>query len=456
MIRMWRLSEGGEDNLGLACTNEGLVLGRTPLIERRDRSFVVRDRAEIEILLSRAYRKNIAPDRLMSGLATVAAALNANDPCLACIAAVHLRLPDLPDRSARDGMEAEDCLIKSVDWNPALHPRAGTPPNPGWFAPTEGAGDESPAMQTGQNDNPAERSGSRASGDESSSVRVAQNDDPTRRSDASPSVGDDWVRLPAGPQRIDELADFVEWIANAKPEDEQAIRAEIRRYFYDAGDQGSANALNSALTVFLRPGITREDRQRILNSLDVFTRADPREFAQNRDWATGAALLGSGLPPIGAGETAAAEGATAEGAAAEAKPGAITSAAEAWKRGWAARGQYFDQLLRDGSLPPGFRTIDNFTNGSAISIKSIDLNAATYQDGMRLTYKLNKYVDDVSEYDGGEWANKTVSADEIMERAVNLVIPKGSMTDVQRNAIEAVQARANALDRPVRLVITEL
>ena len=39
MIRMWRLSEGGEDNLGLACTNEGLVLGRTPLIERRGSSF---------------------------------------------------------------------------------------------------------------------------------------------------------------------------------------------------------------------------------------------------------------------------------------------------------------------------------------------------------------------------------------------------------------------------------
>ena len=79
MIRMWRLSEGGEDNLGLACTNEGLVLGRTPLIERRDHRFVVRDRGEIEALLSRAYRKNIAADRLMPGLATVAAALNAND-----------------------------------------------------------------------------------------------------------------------------------------------------------------------------------------------------------------------------------------------------------------------------------------------------------------------------------------------------------------------------------------
>ena len=58
MIWMWCLSEGGEDNLGPACTNEGLVLGRTPLIERRDRRFVVRDRAEIEALLSRPRSSN--------------------------------------------------------------------------------------------------------------------------------------------------------------------------------------------------------------------------------------------------------------------------------------------------------------------------------------------------------------------------------------------------------------
>ncbi len=79
----------------------------------------------------------------MPRLGTVASALNANDPCLACIAAVHLRLPDLADRTARDDMEAEDCLIKSGDWNPTLHPRTGTPPNPGWFAPTGGSGNES-------------------------------------------------------------------------------------------------------------------------------------------------------------------------------------------------------------------------------------------------------------------------------------------------------------------------
>jgi hypothetical protein len=47
-------------------------------------------------------------------------------------------------------MESEDSLIKCAlgkagtgDWNPALHPRTGTPPNPGWFAPTSDGEDSS-------------------------------------------------------------------------------------------------------------------------------------------------------------------------------------------------------------------------------------------------------------------------------------------------------------------------
>jgi hypothetical protein len=53
---VWRLSEPGDGNLGLACTEQGLLLGRTPLIERRNGRFAVRERSEIERLLSRAYR----------------------------------------------------------------------------------------------------------------------------------------------------------------------------------------------------------------------------------------------------------------------------------------------------------------------------------------------------------------------------------------------------------------
>jgi hypothetical protein len=422
--KIWRLSENiGDDNLGLACTEQGLVLGRTLLIERRDGRFVVREQSELECLFSLAYGREATAQRLMPGLATVASALNADDQALARIAAVHLRIPDLPDQAARDAMEAMDVLIKYArdegggDWNPALHPRAGTPPNPGWFAPTGGASSES------------------------FSTRTAQNDNPTHHSDASSNAGDNWVRLRPGPQRIDELADFIEWIANAKPDDEQAIRAEIKRYFYDVGDQGSAAALNSALTVLLRPGITQDDRQRILDhQLDAFTRADPGTYAQTRDWATGAALLAGGVPPVAAGETAAAE-----------------QASEAWTYGWARRGQYFDQLLRDGSLPVLFRTIDNFTDGIATSIKSIDLNAATYQDAARLTYRLNEYVDKLGDYEGGNLLVTIVELPDISDRVLNLVVPKGAMTEVQRAAIEAARARALiANPYPVKIIITPL
>lgn len=418
------MSEGGDNNLGLTFTFDGLLLGRTALVERRDNKFVVREQSEIALLLAKAYKDNIAIDRLMSGLAVVASALNADDLCLARIAAVHLRLPDLANEILRDSLEAADTFIKYGDWNPALHPRTGTPPNPGWFAPTGGEGNNSAPFRT------------------------AQNDDPNRRADNSPAPADNWVRLPSGPKRIDELADFVEWLANATSSDEQTIRAEIKRYFYDAGDQGSAAALNSALSVVLRPGISQQDRQSILNSLDVYTRADPKEYATTRDWTTGAAILAGTLPPGVAGEAA-------SNAAASAEAAANVSPAEAWKWGWARRGLYFDNALRDGSLPPNFPMIDNFTNGIAASIKSIDLNAATYQDAARLTNRLNRYIDDLSDYDGGRYAAKSVLPEEITARELSLAIPKGSVTEIQRAAIDAVESRAGALSRPVKLKITE-
>ncbi|HLJ42792.1 MAG TPA: hypothetical protein VKT12_01140, partial [Candidatus Binataceae bacterium] len=165
-IQFWRLSEASDDNLGLACTADGLLLGRTWLIERRDERFVAREQHEIKRLFGRAYADASAAERIMSGLGTVAAALNADDRCLACIAAVHLRIPDLPDLSARDSMEVEDALIKyaraeepDAECDPAKHPRTGTPPNPGWFAPSDGANNEAP-------------------------VRLAENEDPNKVTDA--------------------------------------------------------------------------------------------------------------------------------------------------------------------------------------------------------------------------------------------------------------------------------
>ena len=250
-------------------------------------------------------------DPLMRGLAAVASALNANDPGLAHIAAVHLRIPDLPGHDARDRMETADVLIKyardeggSSDWNPALHPRAGTPPNPGWFAPTN-------------------------RGTAESSIRAAQNTDPTLRSDA-PLSADDWVRLPPPRYRgqyIDELHDFVEWVANAKPEDERAIRAEIKRYYFDVGDIFGGQAVHRYLSDALEAGNNKQWRQEIVNDLAVYARTDPAEMGQLRLFGAGGVLAFPGaavraiVPQLSEEAGVAARGAVAaEDAAAVATP----------------------------------------------------------------------------------------------------------------------------------------
>ena len=399
----------------------------------------MRAQHDIERLFGRAYADASEVERIMSGLGTVATALNANDRCLACIAAVHLRIPDLPDLSARDRMEGEDTLIKYArgeepdsEWDPTKHPRTGTAPNPGWFASTDGESHESPP------------------------VRTTANEDPNRRTDAPPAFHDDWVHLRPGPKRIDELADFVEWIANARPEDEQAIRAEIKRYFCDVGDQSSCNALNAHLTALLKPGITRENRQRLLDHMDFYTRVDPAEAVRVRDWITAGALAIGGVPPIAAGERAAAE-AAAQGAGAEVGAAATTRAAadaEAWNSGWAARGRYFENRL-GRTLHPNFPTIDKIPDGIATSIKSIDLNAKTYQVPNSLRNRLNNYVDEVEGFKGDRWGGDEVKEIDIKSRAVSIAIPKGSMTEEQRALFEEARERARKLPRPVDIIVTE-
>jgi hypothetical protein len=166
-------------------------------------------------------------DGLISGLATLASALNANNGCLARIAAVHLKIPDLPNHAAREAMEAEDSLIKYAqdeaggsDWNPALHPRTGTPPNPGWFAPTD-------------------------SGHDSSGLRVAENQFGSRLIDAAPATdgagskpapGDD-VNRPAAtdpPDSIDQPRSDSFW-SNASSAVRDWLQQPIPEYDLDTG-----------------------------------------------------------------------------------------------------------------------------------------------------------------------------------------------------------------------------
>lgn len=415
--KIWRLGEESDDNLGLACTDQGLLLGGTALIERREGRFVVRESNEVERLLSRGYGTSFAAGRVMTALATVAAALNANDQGLARIAAVHLRIPDLPNRAAREAMAALDVLIKYARdegsgeaWNPALHPRAGTPPNPGWFAPAGGG---------------------------SSSTRLAENEGANQSSDATSSPGDNWVRLRLGPTRVDELADFAEWLANATPEDEKDIRAEIKRYYADVGWQSAAHDLNAKLSVVLRPGVTRQTRQSILDSIDVYTRVDPAEYVGVRDALDAASLAAAGLL----------------GAPRGPSPGGPSPV---WKLGWAARGRAINKEYGDPTFPDNYPIIDKNPNGVATSVKSIDLTAKTYQKEASLTYRLNQYVADVQEFEGANWGTVKISKADINSRAVQLIVPEGSLNKTNQTLIGGVRARAmKDTDRPVDIIVTE-
>jgi hypothetical protein len=110
-LRLWRLSEAGPDGLGLYCCENGLFLAGTPLIEWCGIHYHARPPGEVERLLSCAYSTEFKADHVVQGLARMASALATKNPCLAQVAAVQLRLPDLPDRLARAALQAEDLRI---------------------------------------------------------------------------------------------------------------------------------------------------------------------------------------------------------------------------------------------------------------------------------------------------------------------------------------------------------
>jgi hypothetical protein len=423
--QFWRLSDQ-KRGLGLHCAVDGLFLAGTPLLERQTTGFTARRQGDLETVLSRGYGFPVSLDRVMSGLSTVASALTAGDLCRAHIAAVHLRIPDLPDAFARLDIQIEDVALKidriarttaAGDWNPAgsgwdtdKHPRAGTAPNPGWFAPTDGG-----------------------SGDDSVG--------PTLVSDTL--GGDGRFHLPTE-ERNDEIGDLLEWIANAKPEDVPGINSEIDRLFYQVGDFQDGNALHHALaTVLAHPDDAT--RQKVLDDYEPIThRDDPSKGADLITDMTVDALLGPASRFLKPGTEAAV---TTEEAATATSAKATEAASEFWNLGWAARGQKIEdavtadmQGIRTGASYPVIDFLGE--DGTATSIKSIDLNGATYQEATRLTYRINDYVRKLANFDGANYGKTAITAEDITNRVLHVVVPKGSVTDVQKEAIDAAINRA--------------
>jgi hypothetical protein len=131
----------------VSCDERGAFLGLIPLLRQlRDGAgrdvWTSRSDAELNRALSAGYGLPVDIASKSGGLAAIVAALNRGDLAVAQIAAIHLRLPELPLLTKHIGSaKSMETLaarlhrsgILKLDWDPTQHPRAGSAPNPGWF-----------------------------------------------------------------------------------------------------------------------------------------------------------------------------------------------------------------------------------------------------------------------------------------------------------------------------------
>ena len=149
-MRTFRLRAGRVE-----CDADGLRVGGARLLDLVGASSDFRNwrplaQPEIDRVLTRAYDAGICADSKRRGLAVVAEALNQGDLARAQIAALLLRLPDpVLSKLDLDARKEELAALResgllAKDWDEAAHPRTGTPPNSGWFAPKDESGAAEP------------------------------------------------------------------------------------------------------------------------------------------------------------------------------------------------------------------------------------------------------------------------------------------------------------------------
>jgi hypothetical protein len=132
--RHFHLSSNQE--LGVSCDENGLFVGGVPLLEFRGMSgfeqWQPRTVSDLNRDLGARYGLPVEFNMKISGLTTIARALNRGDIIHAQIATLHLRIPDPPIQ--RNSLQTQSEIINlawqlqfsgflKAEWDPAKHPR---------------------------------------------------------------------------------------------------------------------------------------------------------------------------------------------------------------------------------------------------------------------------------------------------------------------------------------------
>jgi RHS repeat-associated protein len=177
--------------------------------------------------------------------------------------------------------------------------------------------------------------------------------------------------------------------------------------------------------------------------------------------ATAAALSGSATATGAAGTAGtAATAACADGdctneanAAVQTVQGAAQAAQSVWRLNPFQRGVAIENMLgRSPQLAQNFPVIDRFENGVATSIKSMDLNAASYQNIGTLTSRVQGYVNTLANWQGARWGDVRILADQITGREVLLAIPPGA-SQAQMAALQQLQQWATTINVTLNITV---
>jgi RHS repeat-associated protein len=111
-----------------------------------------------------------------------------------------------------------------------------------------------------------------------------------------------------------------------------------------------------------------------------------------------------------------------------------------------------NEIGRSSELSQNFPVIDKWENGTATSIKSIDLNAKSYQNISFLKNKIESYVTILADWKGARWAQVNIPEIEIQSRELILAIPPGA-SQAQLQAISEVKVWAKTVGVLLKIFI---
>lgn len=125
-----------------------------------------------------------------------------------------------------------------------------------------------------------------------------------------------------------------------------------------------------------------------------------------------------------------------------------------WRLAPGRRGEVIEQMLGQ-NLPQNFPLIDRFAGGVATSVKSLDLNASTYQSQAALSRTVTGYVDKLAGFNGTSasgWAGVRINPSQINTRVLDLAVP-GRGSSMQQSVLQGAVRYGESVGVRVNVIV---